>query len=78
MFDKVSYALCKIAGASDFTGTITIMCLNGGIRSTTPPLPSGVDLKILAEMLAPILPKDTGGKTIAITAFLNQGVYNPR
>lgn len=78
MLDKVSYALCKIAGASDFTGIVTIMCLNGGIRSTAPKHPPGVDLKKLAELLAPILPKNTGGKTVAITAHLNQGVNNPR
>lgn len=77
MLDKVSYALCKIAGAADFTGAITIMCRDGGIRSTVPPHPPGVDLKELARMLAPILPQDTGGKTVAVVAHLNQGAYNP-
>jgi hypothetical protein len=78
VFDLVSYALCKIAGAADFTGAITIKCRDGGVRSTVPELPPGVDRKKIAEMLAPILPQDTGGKTVAITALLNQGVYNPR
>jgi hypothetical protein len=77
MFDLVSYALCKIAGAADATREITIMCRDGGIRSTVPPHPPGVDLKELARMLAPILPKDTSGKTVPVIAHVNQGVHNP-
>lgn len=76
-FSYICWAFAKITGKADFTGWVVVRSRHGGICSTTPPLPAGVNRRKLAKALADLLPQDND-EIIETRFFVNRGYPNPK
>ncbi len=74
-FSYHCWAFAMITGATDFTGWVVVRSRRGGICSTTPKLPPGVNRRKLAKALADLLPQDND-EIIETRFFLNRGYPN--
>jgi len=54
------WAIIKITGDKRYVGPLIIRSRRGGITSTTPPIPTGVNRKVLAHWLSHRIPKSDG------------------